>query len=237
MASCARRTTLFFSPNSSHSHANHFRRADTCRDRRPQVRIRQHLRARAGRALRPLACRAGAAAHAAQAEPCARGRTRLRCRCARRPPGCRDLLRQRNAGRRDPDRPGLRRPPVRRLLPAARRRPRAAARRSHRPAGQAPRHRVQGLGPHAVLARRRRQGRARPRAARIPDRRSDARARRADHARARGRGDRRVGAARVRRPARRGADARGRQPHPRRHVPVRRARGATPTACAGSPTT
>ena len=60
----------------------------------------------------------------------------------------------------------------------------------------APRHRLQGLGPHAVLARRRRQGGGRADAARGADRRGDARARHPDDARARGRRDRRAGAAR-----------------------------------------
>ncbi len=80
---------------------------------------------------------------------------------------------------------------------------------------------LQGLGPDAVLARRRRQGGGRADAARGPDRRGDARARHPDDARARGRRDRRAGAARDG-AARRGADARRGEPHPRRHVPVLR---------------
>ena len=136
----------------------------------------------------------------------------------------RALRRQRGARRRRADRAGLRRPPVRRLLAAARRRPRDAARRGDRPRRPAPRHRAQGLGPDAVLARRRRQGGGRADAARGADRRGDARARHPDHARARGRRHRRAGAARDG-AARRGADARRGEPHPRRHVPVlRRAR-------------
>ncbi len=64
----------------------------------------------------------------------------------------------------------------------------------------------------------------RPGAARVPDRRGDARARHSHHPRAGGRGHRRSGAARNA-AARRAADARGRQPPARGHLPVlRRAR-------------
>ena len=117
---------------------------------------------------------------------------------ARRRRQGRDLRRQHVARRRRAARPGLRGPPVRRILAAARRRPRAAARRGDRPARQSSRHRVQGLGPHAVLARRRRQGRRRADAARGADRRSHARARHPDDARARRRRDRRAGVSRDR---------------------------------------
>ena len=105
---------------------------------------------------------------------------------------------------------------------AARRRARAAAGRGARRPRPAPRHPPQGLGPHAVLARRRRQGRPRADAARVRDRRGDARARHPHHAGARGRRHRRAGGA-GHVPAGRGPDPRGRQPPPRRDVRVRRA--------------
>ena len=95
---------------------------------------------------------------------------------------------------------------------------------------------AQGLGAHALLARRRRQGRRRADAARGADRRSHARAGHPDHARAGRGGHRRAGDAR-RRAARCRADARRRQPPARGHLPVlRRARRAS-TSCASWPTT
>ena len=94
--------------------------------------------------------------------------------------------------------------------------------------GPASRPAPQGLGPHAVRPRRRRQGRGRPDAARVRDQRGDARARHPDHARARRRRHRRAGAARDG-AARRGARPRRRQPPARRHVPVRRRDAATAT--------
>ena len=88
-----------------------------------------------------------------------------------------------------------------------------------RPPRPAPRHPAQGFGAHALFARRRRQGRRRPDAARSTDRRGHARAGHPDHARAGGGGHRRAGAARGA-AARRRADARGRQPPARGHLPV-----------------
>ena len=108
----------------------------------------------------------------------------------------RALRRQHGARGRRAGRPGLCRTSVRRLLAAARRRPGASPRRGDRPRRAAPRHRLQGLGPDAVLARRRRQGGGRADAARGADRRGHARARHPDHARARRRRHRRAGAAR-----------------------------------------
>ena len=68
----------------------------------------------------------------------------------------------------------------------------------------------------------RRQGRGRPDAARVPDRRGDARPRHPDDAGARRRGHRRAGAAREGGAAGRGALPGRGQPPARRHVPVRR---------------
>ena len=84
-----------------------------------------------------------------------------------------------------------------------------------------PRPAPEGLRAHAVRARRRRQGGRRADAARVRDRRGDARARHPDDAGARRRGDRR--ARRCARPLLPGAvlaPRRG-EPPPRRHVPVR----------------
>ena len=69
--------------------------------------------------------------------------------------------------------------------------------------GTPSRHRIQGLGPHAVRPRRRRQGRRWSHAARGAGQRGDARARHPHHARARRGGDRRAGLSRTARcPAR-----------------------------------
>ena len=93
------------------------------------------------------------------------------------------------------------------------------------PVGRALRHPVQRGGADAVLAARRRPRRARADAPRIHHQRGDARARHPDDAQPRGRHDRRAGLPRGG-AARRGPDARGRQPHPGRDVRVgRRARG------------
>ena len=111
------------------------------------------------------------------------------------------------------------------LLGELRRRPRAP-----------PRPAPQGLGPHAVRARRRRQGRRRADAARVRDQRGDARARHPHHA-----GLAVVATGEPRRaghdPAGRGAHPRGGQPSARRDVRVRRRRPATGRSCGGSPTT
>ena len=101
--------------------------------------------------------------------------------------------------------------------------------------GSPPRHPAQGLGPTPFSRRRRRPRGAGPGAARIHRQRGDGRAGHPDHASARRRDHRRAGDARDR-AARRGADPRGRQPHPRRHVPVlRRARRHRGRAAAGRP--
>ena len=126
-------------------------------------RLRQHLRPRAARHLRGLEARRRAGPRTAVPEPRAGRRAGPGRRRAGRRRGRGAVCRQRAARRRRAHRPGLCRPPVRRLLAAAGRRPRAAAGRSHRPPRPAPRHRVQGLGAHAFLARRRRQGRRRAR--------------------------------------------------------------------------
>ena len=94
----------------------------------------------------------------------------------------------------------------------------------------------QGLGPHAVRPRRRRQGGGRPDAARVRDRRGDARARHPDDARARGRRDGRAGRARDA-AARRGARPRRRQPPAGRHLRVRRRARRPGRSSAASPTT
>ena len=85
--------------------------------------------------------------------------------------------------------------------------------------GATPRHSVERIGPHAVLAQRRRARGAGACVARIYCQRSDGRARHSHHALA-GRGaHRRDGDARGA-VAGRGADAGRLQPHPHRHVPV-----------------
>ena len=119
-------------------------------------------------------------------------------------------------GGRDAGRPGLRRPPVRRLLAAARRRARAAARRGARRPRPPPRPAPQGLGPHAVRPRRRRQGGRRADAARVRDRRGDARARHPHDAGARGRRDRRAASC------------------ARRCCPARCSRASPPATCASA---
>ena len=133
-------------------------------------------------------------------------------------------------------RPGVRRPPVRRVLAAPRRRAGAAARRGARrprpPARPAP----EGLGPHAVRARRRRQGGRRADAARVRDRRGDARARHPDDPGAGRRRDRRGRRARDG-AARRGARPGRGEPPARRHVPVRRRARRRRRCCGASPTT
>ena len=78
----------------------------------------------------------------------------------------------------------LRRPPVRPLGRAARRRPRHHARRDHRHRRHAPGAAAQGRRPHALLAHRRRPRGAALLAARVRLQRGDALPRRADHARA-----------------------------------------------------
>ena len=143
------------------------------------------------------------------------------------PGGYRGAVRRQPAARgRPPDRDGLCGPPVRSFRATARRWPRAAARgKAHArraPAG----HPVEGCRPHAVLALRRRPGRGRPDAARVPRQRGDACARHSDDALA---GGGRHWRARVsgRGSARRGAHPGGGQPPARRHVRVfRRARGS-----------
>ena len=157
---------------------------------------RQLLRPRPRGLLRALAPGGRAGAEVAVLQRAAGRGARPRRRRARRRGRRRAVRRQRGARRRRADRPGLRRTPVRRLLAAARRRPGAAARRGDRSRRPAPRHRPEGLGPDAVLARRRRQGGGRADAARGADRRGDARPRHPDHARARGRRHRPAGVSR-----------------------------------------
>ena len=165
-----------------------------------------------------------AAPAADQAEPAAGGPARARSGRAGDPGRRRNPRRQAPARRRRPDRHGLCRPPVRPFRAPARRRPGHPARRGHRHGRRPPRHPAQGLGPDAVLAPGRRPRRARPGAARIHRQRGDVRAGHPDHALARRRHHRRARAARDH-AARRGADPRGREPYPRRHLPVlRRAR-------------
>ena len=95
-----------------------------------------------------------------------------------------DIRRKHTARRRRTAGSGLRWPPVRRILTSTRRRPRASSRRGDRPARTPSRHRLQGLGPHAVRPRRRRQGRRRSHASRGAGRRGHARARHSHHPRA-----------------------------------------------------
>ena len=111
-----------------------------------------------------------------------------------------------------------------------------ASRRGDRPAWTPSRHRLQGLGPHAVRPRRRRQGGGRAHAARGAGRRGDARARHPHDARARGRGDGRAGLPRTS-VARRGADARGSEPHPGRDLRVFCLARRCANACANWPST
>ena len=103
--------------------------------------------------------------------------------------------------------------------PQTRRRPRATSRRGDRSSRTSSRHRVQGVGPHAVRPRRRRQGGRWTHASRGADQRGDARAGHPHDARPCRRSDRRAGVSR-RRAARRGADTRRGEPHPRRYVSV-----------------
>ena len=117
----------------------------------------------------------------------------------RSPDGVAVLVGNATPRRRDAGGAGLRRPPVRRLLAPPRRRPRAPARRGARRPRPPSRPAPEGLGPHAVRPRRRRQGRRRPDAARVRDRRGDARARHPDDPGARRRRDRRARRARDRR--------------------------------------
>ena len=130
-----------------------------------------------------------------------------------------DICRKLAARRRRTAGSGLRRSPVRWVLTPTWRRPRAAYRRGDRPAGMPSRHRLQGLGPHAIRPRWRRQGRSRADAARGADRRGDARAGHPHDARPRGRGDGRAGLPRTRAAGRR-ADTRGGKPHPSRDLRV-----------------
>ena len=118
---------------------------------------------------------------------------------------------------------------------APRRRPRAAARRGARRPRAPPRPAPEGLGAHAVRARRRRQGGRRPDAARVRDRRGDARARHPDDPRARRGGDRRRRSrarrccpARCSSASRRATSASARSSTPRRRR-LRRSCSASPT--------
>ena len=133
--------------------------------------------------------------------------------------------------------PGLRRPPVRRLLPPPGRRTGAAARRAARPRRPRARPAPQGLGPHPVRPGRRRQGRHRPDAAGVRDQRGHARARHPHHPVAGRHRHRRAdrpregllpGAVLARVAA---------EPHPGRHVPVRRRHRGSGRWCGAWPTT
>ena len=160
------------------------------------VRVRRLLRPRGARPVRAVDGRAGAGAGAAGAQRGAGRRAGGRRRRAAGAGGGGAAGRPRAAGRGDAGRAGLRRPPVRLVRAPPRRRPGAAARRGDRHRRPPPRPAPEGVRAHAVRPRRRRQGRGRPDAARVPDRRGDARPRHPDHAGARRRGHRGAGAAR-----------------------------------------
>ena len=181
--------------------------------------VPEHLFGAAGELFRPRGPDPRRRPPADQAEPGACRPSRARSGRAGEPGRRRNPRRQAPPRRRRPDRDGLCRPPVRPFRAPARRRPGHPARRGHRQGRRPPRHPAQGIGPDAVLAPGRRPRRARAGPARIHRQRGDVRAGHPDHPLA-GRGDvRRARAARDH-AARRGAHAGGREPYPRRHLPV-----------------
>ena len=167
------------------------------------IRARHHTRGRSGG--RSILARPADTGRPAGAYPRAQGRGRRRWTPPRTrgrrplagPGGRRPPLRREGARRGE-----LRRPPVRPLGRAARRRARDHARRSRERVGAALGAAAQGRRPDALLAQRRRPRGAALVDPRVPLQRGDAPPRRADDARAEPGGDRRAGRARhvLRRP-------------------------------------
>ena len=160
----------------------------------------------------------GSRAAPGRVQPAARDHARTRAGGARGSRRRRDLRGQRPARRRAADRAGVRRPPVR-PLHDPRRRPCDPARRADHAVRRSRGHSAERAGADAVLPPGRRPRRARADAAGIHHQRGDARARHSDHAEPGGGEDGRAGLSRDG-ARRRRADARGREPYPRRHHAV-----------------